>query len=526
MEEDLIKEAVYIENGIIRKVGNKEEIFKFKDDDTKLVDLKGHILLPGFIDGHSHLSATAYDLIMVNLKPSPSGNVNSIEDMKRELKDSLLKRTLDKDEWLMGMGYDNTSFIGRQEITKFDLDEVSKEIPIVITHASGHVGVCNSIALEKLGYVGNYMVPEGGVVRTLPGTNEPSGLLEENAFLDPKVKEKMGSFSIEKLMDSIIKAQELYASFGFTTVQDGFTDNATYPLLKNAASNHLLFLDVVSYIGFPIIDKLEENEKAYQDHYRLGGMKMFLDGSPQAKTAWLTNPYYIVPEGKEKDYCGFPIWTDDEVISYCKICLEKNLQLLTHCNGDAAIDQLLRCYKKAKEETNNNQNLRPVIIHAQTIRDDQLDKMKELKMIASFFLDHIYYWGDYHYESVLGKNRAEHISPAKSAVDRKITFTLHQDTPVVLPNTMLAIHNAVNRRTKSGRILGLDQRISVLDALKALTLNAAYQYFEEDKKGSIKEGKYADFVILEENPLEVDHDKLKDINVLETIKDGKTIYKK
>ena len=165
------------------------------------------------------------------------------------------------------------------------------------------------------------------------------------------------------------------------------------------------------------------------------------------------------------------------------------------------------------------------MVHAQTVREDQLDEMKKLGIIPTFFLDHIWYWGDYHYESVLGPERANRISPAKSALKRGMNFTLHQDSPVKMPNQILALHNAVNRETQSGRILGEDQRLTVMEAIKALTINAAYQYFEEDEKGSIEEGKLADFVILDKNPINVNTSEIKNIKVLETIKEGNTVYK-
>lgn len=525
MEKDLIQEAVYVVDGKIKEVGKESDILARKDPDTELIDLQNRVLLPGFIDGHSHLSALAYDLLMVNLRPSPSGNVNSVDDLKFVLKDWLKSHKLDKDQWLMGTGYDNTCFTGSQEITKYDLDEVSTEIPIAITHASGHVGVCNSLALQKLGYTGDYTVPEGGIVECFLGTNEPTGLLEENAFLDPSIKAKMSMPDPKKLLQSLIEAEKLYASYGYTSVQDGFTDERTYPLLTKVASDNLLFLDVTSYVSFSLLESLQQNGiDNYGNHYHIGGVKLFLDGSPQAKTAWLTEPYYCIPEGKEKDYRGFAIYSDEEVYHYCKKCLQDNITLHTHCNGDAAIDQLLRCYQKAKEDTKNHQDLRPVIIHAQTIRDDQLDKMKQLGMLASFFVDHVYYWGDYHEKSVLGSTRAKRISPIHSALEKGISFTIHQDSPVITPNVMFSIHNAVNRITRDGKVLGEEQRISVLDALKAFTVNAAYQSFAEEEKGSIKVGKRADFVILSQNPLEVDKTKIKDIDIVETIKDGQVVY--
>ena len=266
-------------------------------------------------------------------------------------------------------------------------------------------------------------------------------------------------------------------------------------------------------------DILENNKdylKKYNNKLKIGGYKLILDGSPQGKTAWLTKPY----EG-EKEYRGYGVYKDEEVINYVKKSLEENVQLLPHCNGDAASDQLIKAYEK---QNNLNKNERPVMIHAQTVRYDQLDKMKDLNIIPSFFITHIYYWGDIHIKN-LGK-RANKISPANYAKKLGLKYTFHQDTPVLNPNILEMVHVAVNRKTKSQKTLGEEEKISVFDALKAVTINAAYQYFEEDKKGSIKEGKLADLVILDKNPLKVPKEEIKNINVLETLKEGKTCYKR
>lgn len=434
-------------------------------------------------------------------------------------------------EWVIGFGYDNTKFENEEHPTKFDLDTVTTEVPIFVSHASGHISTTNSKALEALGYVGtDYEVPEGGVVRTVEGSNEPNGVLEENACLAPEKRKIIPAPSIETLLKCIKKAQEIYSSYGLTTAQDAGVDENLHQLLSLAAQKNELIMDVVGQAVQHVTLKLLKNEgtpkREYVNHYKLLGGKTWLDGSPQGKTAWLTKPYYEVPEGESKDYCGYGTQEDKEVTDYFKSLIENNIQVNVHCNGDAAADQFIRCYKKALEETGSQTDLRPVMVHAQTVREDQLDAMKELGIIPTFFLDHIWFWGDYHYDSVFGPERANRLSPAKSALRRNMNFTLHQDSPVKMPNQILAIHNAVNRQTQSGRILGEDQRLTVMEAIKALTLNAAYQYFEEETKGSIEEGKLADFVILDRNPLEVESSKIKEINVLETIKEGNTIYKK
>ena len=522
-----IYEAVFVENGIIKAIGDNEEILQlaYDENDTEEINLKGKTMLPGFIDPHGHIVAIAQSSMMPNFE-----DVTSREEMVDKLKVYLSENPKKENEWLLGLGYDNSKFADGKHPTKFDLDKVSTEIPIFITHASGHIAAVNSKVLEIFGYVGNdYIVPEGGVVQTVKDTNEANGILEETAFLIESKKSLIGAPSFEDVLVALEKAQDLYASYGITTAQDASVDKGMNQLLGAAAKYGKLKLDIIGYAVQPVTAELMEKtstlDAKYYNHYKLLGGKMWLDGSPQAKTAWLTKPYVVVPEGQKEDYCGYGTQPDEYVEAYVTECIDNNIQVNAHCNGDAASDQFIRCYKKALENTGNQANLRPVMVHCQTVREDQLDCMKRIGMIPTFFLDHIFYWGDYHYDSVLGEERANRISPAGSALKRGMNFTLHQDPPVKMPIITLAIHNAVNRMTQSGRVLGEEQKIGVIDAIKAVTINGAYQYFEEKTKGSIEVGKVADFVILDKCPIILDKKELKTIKVLETIKDGNTIYK-
>jgi len=169
---------------------------------------------------------------------------------------------------------------------------------------------------------------------------------------------------------------------------------------------------------------------------------------------------------------------------------------------------------------------RPVMIHAQTVRQEQIERMAELGVIPSFFSSHTFFWGDWHRDSVLGLERASHISPLSWAHKAGVKYTIHNDTPVVPPDILPLVWSSVNRLTRTGSVLGQEHRVPVMDALKAVTINAAYQYFEEHTKGSIEAGKLADFVILSNNPLMVDPLAIGDIEVLETIKEGVTVYRR
>ncbi len=259
--------------------------------------------------------------------------------------------------------------------------------------------------------------------------------------------------------------------------------------------------------------------QGYKDHVKIGGYKLVLDGSPQGRSAWMSEPYL----GGEEGYCSYPWMEDAKVEKYVQQAVSEHRQILAHCNGDAASEQFLNAYEKALEITCIKDDLRPVMIHCQTVRNDQLDRMAQLHMIASVFVGHVWYWGDVHKRN-FGEKRGNHISPVKDALKRGIHVNFHQDTPVTKPDMLHSVWCAVNRLSRGNDVIGADQKISVYDALRAVTIEAAYEYFEEDTKGSIEVGKRADLVILDQSPLDIDPMKIKEIKVLETIKDGITVF--
>jgi hypothetical protein len=265
--------------------------------------------------------------------------------------------------------------------------------------------------------------------------------------------------------------------------------------------------------------------RTYQDHFRIAGQKVTLDGSPQGKTAWLTKPYKVAPAGLPKGYAGYPILKDQQVQDYVDSAFKNNWQILMHCNGDAAADQMIRAVAKATGRF-GAADRRPVMIHSQTVRPDQLDSMKKYGIIPSFFGMHTFYWGDWHRDETLGRDRAYQISPAATALSKGIRFTQHHDAPVALPSSIMILHSVVNRVSRSGDVIGAAERLTPYQALLSITSWAAWQYFEENEKGTLRAGKLADLVILDRNPLKVDPMTIRDINVVETIKEGKTIYRK
>jgi predicted amidohydrolase YtcJ len=522
-------EAVVVRKGRIVFAGTNDEALKYRKSGSRVIDLEGKTMLPGFIDPHSHFLMVSMMSDFLSLSSPPIDSIESIEDIILRMKNHIRDKKLKPGSPVVGWGFDESLLKEGRKLTKKDLDRVSTEHLVFAVHQSGHIGVANTAILEKFNITSETENPEGGVIGRMPGSREPDGILEEKAEMSILMKlfpkPTPGSFG-----RSFRKGVRKYAQYGITTVQDGGTNKITIALAKTAAAFRLLKLDVVGYYMIQTPKDLEKLDKIkkmnrYRNGFRMGGAKFLLDGSPQAKTAWLSKPYHIPPEGRDADYCGYPMQEDEKfVYRVYEECLKRDMQILTHTNGDQASQQLLDNFEKAKKATGSTADTRPVMIHAQTVREDQLDRMKALNMIPSFFQAHTFFWGDWHINSVLGKERAYRISPVRSAINRGITYTLHQDTPVVPPNMPFTLWTAVNRKTRTGEVIGPDQRVTVMEALKGITINAAYQYFEEDSKGSITPGKRADLVILDKNPLKIDPDELKDLKVLETIKDGRTVY--
>ncbi len=543
-------EAVLIKKGKILFAGSKSDAEKYIDAKTAQVDLQGKALLPGFIDVHGHLTSRAGMMQAVDLSPEPYGTVNSIPDLQKALKEQLAKNSTSNNQPLIGNGYDDAIMIEHRHPTKEELDAVSSTVPIIVIHASGHASVGNSALLKLVGLSDSSPDPEGGHLGRYAKTGKLNGKLEENASfialltlmqkIDPKGSPRLndsedaytvGADTLQsQALTNLMKAQEEWLSYGQTTICDGRTMGESLGLLKEAADKHLFKADIVYFPDYENVKKdferLKPDYMHYKNRLKLAGFKFSDDGSPQGKTAWLTQPYLVPPEGQTSDYKGFPIFTDDVLYRDLKTLFQNNITAQLHVNGDAAIDQAIRVIQQLKDEGIYKPELRVTLIHVQNSRPDHIQKIKELGLIPSYFSTHTYLWGDWHYSSVFGPERAAFISPAHSALKAGIPFTIHHDAPVTPPDLITAVYAAVNRKTRSGRILGPNERISPLEALKAITIKGAYQLQEEDIKGSIKAGKLADLVVLDQNPLTINPDKLRDIKVLETIKEGTTVYKR
>ncbi|MCA0936842.1 amidohydrolase [Vibrio alginolyticus] len=521
----LSAEALAIKNGRILAVGKESELMALRDDNTKIVDLDGRTMIPGFIDGHGHVFNTGVQALSANLLAAPDGNVDSIASLQEELRTWVAKPENSKHGIILGFGYDDSQLKEQRHPTRQELDEVSKDLPVLIIHQSGHLATLNSKALELAGFTTESIDPDGGKIRRESDGKTPNGVLEETAFFGTLLP-LFAKLNVKE-NEVIFKAgMELYASFGYTTAQEGRASISAVKTMYDLAQREKLPLDVAAYPDIQVAQEViapPYYSSEYSNGFRVAGAKLNLDGSPQGKTAWLTEPYLVPPVGQEKGYKGYPSMSDEKAAELIELAQRNRWQLLTHVNGDAAIDQLLNGVE-ASEAKHGIPDRGFIAIHAQTARKDQVERFKRLGVFPSFFPMHTFYWGDWHMNSVLGKERAENISPTGWARDLGMIYTSHHDSPVALPNSMRVYSATVNRVSRTGHVLGPKQRVSALDGLKAQTLWAATQYKEEKIKGSLEVGKLADLVILSENPLTVKPETLADIKVLETIKEGQTVY--
>ena len=495
--------------------------------DASRIDLNGKTVLPGFIDAHAHFAGFPAQSVGAKILPPPDAGAHNIEAMIQILKEWATPENVKLSGWIFGMGFDDSILEEQRFPTKDDLDKVSKDIPVMVIHISGHFAVLNSKGLEVFNITAKTPNPEGGIIRRVEGSQEPNGVLEELAAI-PLMPIAVAPQSQEALNTFIKSGQEMAMSYGYTTAQEGRAMPGTHQVLEIGSKANLLKIDVVSYVDYSVADSLMRTDwysKDYQNHYRIGGVKLTLDGSPQGRTAWITHPYRIPPYGAKKGYSGYPaIPSDADVDAIYSAAFENNWQILTHANGDAAMDQMIGALQRATKKY-GNEGRRDVLIHGQYVRDDQLDAFKDLNIIASLFPLHTFYWGDWH-RQLIGEKLGDKISPTRTALNKGLKLTIHTDAPVALPNLMRMVWTATNRVSRSGRIVGKDERLTVYEALKCITEWSAYQHFEEDSKGTLEVGKLADMVVLDANPLKVDLNDIKDITVLTTIKNGDVVYQR
>lgn len=520
--EDSIAEAVGTVGEKIEAVGSPDSVKNALPADAELFDLEGKTLIPAFIDPHGHFPDSGFiELFRVDLSSPPRGQCKTLSDVFDLLRG---KATITPvGEWIMGAAFDHTSIAENRMPTRDELDAVSTDHPVWVIHASGHCGAANSMALVRQDIDEQIRNPLGGrFLRDQDG--RLNGQIEGMSAMGPMADTDF-LIDAEKFRQGFDACRAEYHRHGVTFAQNAW---APLPLLN-------LFQKMTD-TGDPGIDLLllpaAETEPDYtksgaaagwsaEPYIRLGPRKLFTDGSYQMRTAYLTEPFLTASQGNEPD-CGMPYTSREDLFSDVMRLHDMGFQIHCHCNGDAGSDMFLDAVEAALSN-NPRPDHRHTIIHGQLLREDQLDRMAKLGITVSFFTAHIYYWGDRHYDTFLGPDRANRLSPAASAAKRNIRFTIHNDASVTPTRPLPLISCAVNRRTLSGKVLGEDQRITARQALKAHTIDAAWQVFQETVRGSLEPGKLADLVVLSDNPL--DHpEAISDMIVVHTVRRGRPVY--
>ncbi|MBL8565197.1 MAG: amidohydrolase [Hyphomicrobiaceae bacterium] len=522
-------EALAVKDGRIAFVGSLSDAERWKGPGTRQVNLVGRTLVPGFVDGHSHFFLHVEGQDWADLSSPPMGSANNFGDIIKALKIKQKELGAAKSEWLIGAGYDEHLLAEKRHPTAADLDKAFPETPVILLHVSGHIFIVNSAGLRAKGISADTPDPSGGVIVRLPNSQEPNGEIQENArfpFLDVVIKKQPLDVSAQKVRKSLAH----YSRYGVTTVQEGALQESQLAIARAVAEHGEMSLDFAGLVFQPLAEKLIAEGRTkwgvYENGVKLAGIKITIDGSPQGKTAYLSKPYLTPVPHCDSDCRGVPALTAEEINNLFLLSYKNNVQVYAHCNGDAAVDLMLRGHEYALDQLKEApyaMDRRTVIVHSQVMRPDQLDAYAKYRIFPSFFTNHTYYWGDVHLAN-LGEERASFISPMRSAIDKGIRAANHSDYNVTPINQMFIVWSAVNRTTRSGRVLGLQQRVTPYEALQAITINGAYMYFEESDKGSLEPGKLADLVVLDRNPLKVDPMAIKDIRVMETIKAGKSVF--
>lgn len=510
--------AVAVTDGRISALGTTDELSALAGESTTVVNLKGNTVVPGFIDAHSHVSMGAPFIHHAALLTPPVGSVRTVDDVLAALHENVERNKPAAGDYVIGWGYYPDAMEDGGALTAEILDREFPDHRVAIVHVSAHGGVVNSKVLTDLGFDASTPDPEGGTIVRKGDSDEPNGVLWEQAWM-PLVFSLLdyGRDEFEAMLAE-------YARWGVTTVQDGAATWDQVMRIRSWAAERPLSLDVRSLAIYHELDTMIESGlyASTVGGHTIQGLKLILDGSPQGRTANVTEEYREGGPDGQHHWHGLAVMPQDEVDSTVARAMESGVQIYAHVNGDGAIDSLVGAHQRAAV-TGLAPQAPSIAIHSQVMRVEQLDAYVAAGIQPSMFTVHTYLFGDTHIKN-FGLERASGISPMTSAMDRGLRPTNHSDYPVTPINPMMLLWSSVSRRTIAGVVLGEDQQVSPLDGLRALTSNVAFQYGIEDEVGTIEVGKYADLAVLSADPLTVEADAIKEIKVVQTLRHGEKVY--
>lgn len=511
--------AFAVSGGRFCMVGEDIQAGAWSGTGFPVVDLKGKTVIPGLIETHNHLSYYALALAMVDVS---SVSNSSIKDIKDRLREAAAKAQ--PGAWIDGWGYDDTLIDECRHLTRQDLDEAVSDHPVFISHTTGHLVYTNSLGLKMAGIDVGTPDPPGGIIDR-DDQGRPTGLLLEHTAIH-LLSNLRPSPTTAVLRELLPKAVSAYHREGITSVHDaavgvlGEGSQLVRAYVGLAEENRLglrIYLTMVENYYKPFLE--QGLFRGFGGEYlKMGAVKNFQDGSIQGLTGALQADYLNRPGFRSQ-----LIWPQEVLDAFVEHYHVMGMQMAIHANGDWAIESVIQAFEKAQRK-HHRADPRHMIIHCQMASDNHIARMKAAGLVPSFFVNHVYYWGDRHLKMFLGEERAARIDPLGSAVRAGLKFTLHADTPVTPISPIFSIHNAVNRVTKAGVKLGSDQCIAPYQALEAYTTNAAFCSFEEGDKGSIEPGKLADFVVLSDDILTMAPENIKQVRVLKTFVGGRQVY--
>jgi len=514
-------EAVVTTGDRIAFAGPERQARKAAGKDAAIHDLKGATLLPGFIDAHSHFTVATMSAGGLDLRDKALGPITDIAGVQAAIRDRIAQAK--RGAWITVWQFDQETLAEKRYITRAELDAIAPDRPIVVLHVSLHGAVANSAALKAAGIDESTPVPPGGMMLRDDAGKLNGVLLEKAMFL---MLAKMPQPTAAQKLAALDAAQNAYFAEGYTHAQDGATLPPDVAFLTSPAARERLKIDL-ALLPFStgldgLLAKPDLKFGVWQDHVKLQGIKFVLDGSVQGRTGFFTRDYKRgSPEGHHP-WHGEPILSEEDFIAQARKVHDRGWQLFVHANGDAAIDMAIRGFDALGIKAADNR--RPIVIHSQFQRRDQLAAYKRIGVGPAYFSNHAWYWADVH-RTNFPAEVVDFISPFRSARAAGLIPSNHSDYSVTPLDTRFMLWTSMARVSPTGVVSGPEERLNAYEALQALTTGPAWQAYEEGRKGRIKPGLLADFVILDKNPLTTPVDEIKDIKVLETVKEGRSVWK-
>lgn len=517
-----IVEAVAVKDSKIIATGTTPEIEGLLGEGTEVIDLKGKTVLPGLIDSHLHVVSTGMLLSQINCRTPPMSSISDILTAVKEAADKA-----EPGEWILGRGWDQVKLSDHRNPTRWDLDKVSSENPVWLTRTCGHIGVCNSLALEIGGVSKDTPQPLGGNIEKDEG-GEPTGLLEEGPAMNI-VRKHIPPTSFEDTVKAIKLASKAFSEAGLTGVVDAGIDSKTMRAYQRAADDGELNVRVNMMLHGKLGDETaEESVERISDFplstgygndlLRFLGLKLLIDGGIGGRTALLREPYE-----DQEDNKGILIMPTEDLQKRVDAGNLAGMNIGIHCAGGGAMDIVLNAF----EETNKKKPIkgrRFSIIHAYQPTEENFETCRRLGIVVASQPSFLYYLGDSYHENV-GDDRSKWLKPHRAWIDKGIEVASGTDSPVTPYPPFPSLWASIARKTEVlGTQMGTKQKVTRDEAIRMYTIKGAYYTFEEDIKGSIEPGKMADMIVLDRDILTCPEDEIKDTKTLKTILGGKTVY--